>query len=236
MKTDPVLGSIQEYIKSGEYFISARKWYKEKYLKPFSQRSMMFVCSCTFCLLLIGIAVNVSSLFPLSEQVRYSLNVRDASQSSAIITRADYIEGDPLASIADIMVRGYVLQREKYDYDMLQQQFTFVKNTSNRLTYRKFYNTMNIDNLESPILRYQREVRRSVVKVLSSKYTDNNEITITFESLAKSTGGDVVENKIWEAIVGFDIDDIDISVPSETKFNFIVTNYRLKQLVDKQQK
>ena len=33
---------------------------------------------------------------------------------------------------------------EKYDYDMLQQQFTFVKNTSNRLTYRKFYNTMNI--------------------------------------------------------------------------------------------
>jgi type IV secretion system protein VirB8 len=36
MKTDPVLGSIQEYIKSGEYFISARKWYKEKYLKPFN--------------------------------------------------------------------------------------------------------------------------------------------------------------------------------------------------------
>lgn len=235
MNTDPVLGSIQEYIKSGEYFIAARKWYRAKYLSPLLQRSIIFLWTSIFGVLFIGVAVNMQSLFPLINPVRYSLNVRDAYQSSATIIRADYVERNPLASIADIMVRGYVMQREKYDYNTLVQQFTFIKNSSNRLVYRKFYNSMNIDNLDSLILRYQKEIRRSVVQILSSKYTDGNEIAVVFETLAKNITGDIMEHKLWEALVGFDIDDIDISAPSETRFNFTVIDYRVKQLADKQQ-
>ena len=89
---------------------------------------------------------------------------------------------------------------------------------------------MNIDNVESPILKYKTDVKRSVTKLISSEYTGDNEITVKFRVVAKNVAGDVVEDKIFAAVVGFDIGEIDIDAPSGTKFDFTITNYKLNAL------
>ena len=137
---DPVLLSIQEYIKSGEYFIDARKWYNLKYLYP---------------------------VF------------------------------------------------------MLLDIFSYL-----------FYNFMNIDNQLSPIMLYQKTFKR-FINILSTTYNKDEEVVVKFESLAKNINEEIIENMVWQATIGFDIDQINLNLAINSKFNFVVTSYKLKLLENK---
>ena len=139
---DPILTAVQEYIKSGEYFKDARKWYNFKYIYPLSQRSFLLIICTLLSAVLIGLILNIKDLFPIINQVRYSLSTV-SDQSSANIIKADSIKHDPRASIADIMIKNYLVHREIYDYDNLKDQFIFIQNNSTRIVFRKFYNYMN---------------------------------------------------------------------------------------------
>lgn len=235
MTTDPILCAVQDYIKSGEYFIDARKWYNTKYLVPFSQRSIIYIICASFAVIVTIIAATFMSSLPTIVKVRYMLLVQNSYNTSANIIRADYVLNNPLSSIADIMTQDYVKRREQYVYDALQEQFTFIQSNSSKLMYKKFYNAMNIDNVDSPILKYRTDVTRTI-KILSSRLLDDNKIVVKFESLAKTVSGDIVENKIWDANVSFDIDNIDIEAQVNSRFNFTVTNYRVKELANKHNK
>jgi type IV secretion system protein VirB8 len=231
---DPILSSVQEYIKSGEYFKDARKWYNFKYIYPLSQRSFLLIICVFFTIILVGLALNIRNLFPIISQVRYSLNTT-SYQSSANIMKADSIKHDSRASIADIMVKNYLVHRELYDYDNLKLQFIFIQNNSTRIVFRKFFNYMNIDNPDSPVMRYQKYIRRSV-NIISTEYTKPDEALITFNATAKNTGGEIFENMIWQATINFQIDELNLDLPPDSRFNFAVTNYRLKLIKDKMSK
>jgi len=231
---DPILSSVQEYIKSGEYFKDARKWYNFKYIYPLSQRSFLLIICVFFSAILIGLALNIYNLFPIVSQVRYSLNT-SSYQSSANIMKADSIKHDSRASIADIMVKNYLVHRELYDYDNLKLQFIFIQNNSTRIIFRKFFNYMNIDNPDSPVMRYQKYIRRSV-NIISTEYTKPDEALITFNAIAKNTGSEIFENMIWQATINFQIDELNLDLPPDSRFNFAVTNYRLKLIKDKMSK
>lgn len=224
-------GPIEEYIKSGEYFADARTWYNFKYLNPLPQKSFLLIVCSVLLIISVIVGLNLRSLFPIVKQIRYSLST-DSYQSSANIIKANVISKDPLASIADIMVKNYLIRREEYDYDRLKDQFIFIQNNSTRIVFRKFFNFMDIDNPNSPVMLYQKYTRRSV-KILSVSYPKQDEAIITFSTLAKTSGGEIFENMLWQATINFEIDKINLSLPSDTRFNFVVTNYRLKLLEDK---
>lgn len=229
-----ILDSVQEYIKSGDYFKDARKWYNFKYIYPLSQRSFLLIICVFLSIILVGLVINVYRLFPIINQVRYSLKAI-SYQSSANIIKADFIKSNPLASIADIIVKNYLTHREEYDYDNLKQQFIFIQNNSTRIVFRKFFNFMNIDNPSSPVMRYQKYIRRSI-NIISTNYTQQDEAVITFNSIAKNTGGEISEDMIWQATINFEIDDLNLNQSPDSRFNFAVTNYRLKLLQDKMSK
>ena len=231
---DPILSSVQEYIKSGEYFKDARKWYNFKYIYPLSQRSFLLIICVFFSAILTGLAINIYNLFPIVSQVRYSLNTT-SYQSSANIMKADSIKHDSRASIADIMVKNYLSHREMYDYDNLKLQFIFIQNNSTRIVFRKFFNFMNIDNPDSPVMRYQKYIRRSV-NIISTDYTKPDEALITFSTTAKNSGGEIFEDMIWQATINFQIDELNLDLPPDSRFSFAVTNYRLKLVKDKMSK
>src|SRR6202042_1244852 len=96
-------------------------------------------------------------------------------------------------------------QRETYIYEMLQEQFRFIQNTSTRVVYMQFVNFMDIDNYLSPVMRYQKLFRRSI-NITSMDNKSDNEAVVTFESVAKSTAGEILENMVWEATIGFIMD------------------------------
>lgn len=232
MEDSQVLKYIQESIKSGQYFADARSWYYKKYLNPISHYSIMLLSCIVFFVLSLGILINVSTIFPLVNQVRYSLNLPNALDTQAKIIKADYIESDPIKSIADIMVRNYVEQREGYNYFNLKKQFTFIKNLSTRNVYKKFYAEMDINNIDSIILKYKTDIRRSVTKILSSSSTGVNQLTLVFTTKATNIAGEIIEDKKFSAVVDFDIGAIDLEAANGSKFNFTITGYKLNEIRD----
>lgn len=98
----------------------------------------------------------------------------------------------------------------------------------------QFANFMNIDNSLSPVIRYQKLYRRSI-NIISINNINNNEATVTFESLAQNNTGEILENMLWEARIGFIMDSISTSTLQDMTFNFTVTSYKLKLLRNKNQ-
>ncbi|XVN40983.1 MAG: VirB8/TrbF family protein [Rickettsia endosymbiont of Argas persicus] len=228
---DPVLSAIQEYIKSGEYFIDARKWYSFKYIMPVSHRSLIFLICIVFTILLTINCININVLLPLNERISYLIKSNTEKHATIINTKQSALR-DPYNSVANIMLKNYVKRREEYNYDLLEQQFIFIKNSSTSIIYMQFVNFMNIDNPLSPVMRYQKSFRRSI-NINSVQNINNNEAIITFESLAKNSMGEVLENMLWEAKIGFIMDSIGVNLPPDIPFNFTVTSYKLKLLKDK---
>ncbi|AFC74030.1 virB8 family protein [Rickettsia montanensis] len=231
---DPLTNAIQEYIKSGEYFIDARKWYNFKYILPLSHRSLLLLICTIFILLLTLICININMLLPINKKVSYL--IKDDGEKQATVTNTKHSTlANPYISVANIMLQNYVNQREEYNYDVLKEQFTFIKNASTSIVYMQFANFMNIDNPLSPVMRYQKLYRRSI-NILSTKNINDNEAVVTFESLAKNSTGAILENMVWEARIGFIMDSISTSISPGMPFNFTVTSYKLKLLRNKNQK
>ncbi|MEG8229986.1 virB8 family protein [Candidatus Rickettsia tasmanensis] len=231
---DPLTNAIQEYIKSGEYFIDARKWYNFKYILPLSHRSLLlFICT-IFTLLLTLICISINILLPINKKVSYLIK-DDAEKQAAVTNTKHSTLANPYISIANIMLQNYVNQREEYNYDILKEQFTFIKNASTSIVYMQFANFMNIDNPLSPVIRYQKLYRRSI-NILSVNNVNDNEAVVTFESLAKNSTGAILENMVWEARIGFIMDSISTNTSPDMPFNFTVTSYKLKLLRNKNQK
>ncbi|MDP5110363.1 MAG: VirB8/TrbF family protein [Rickettsiaceae bacterium] len=229
---EPIYKSLQDYIKSGEYFADAKEWYKYKYIHPFSQRSFILILSAVICALFIGVVININSLFPSVIQVKYSITADTSANKSAQITRANQIENSPLASIIDVLIRNYVLKRESYNYDNLKKQFVYIKNNSTRIVFRRFYNYMNIDNPSSPIMRYQKGAKRKIT-IISAQYPSPNKALIEFNSIAENAANEVIEDAIWQATIDLEVDDINTNLPSGARFNFTIIDYQLKLLKDK---
>ena len=232
---EKIYTSLPEYIKSGDYFKDARDWYKYKYIYIFSQRSFMFILSAIICVVFFGVVVNIYGLFPVVVQVKYTISADSSDNKTAQIIRANQITNQPLESITDIMVRNYVMSREAYKYSKLKKQFTFVKNNSTRIVFRRFYNFMNIDNPSSPVMRYQKTVARAA-QVISIDYSRKNKAIVKFNSIATSDSGKIEENMVWQATIDYEIDKINPNYPSGSRFNFTVTDYQLKLLKDKKKK
>ncbi|MDR0774213.1 MULTISPECIES: VirB8/TrbF family protein [unclassified Candidatus Tisiphia] len=230
---DKVLSSVQEYIKSGEYFVDAKRWYNFEYIYPLVHRTFLLIFSVVLFVLFLSVVINFETLLPVKRQVRYAISAK--SLKSATITNANHIKHNAINSIADIMIRNYVIHRESYDYDLLRPQYIFMQNNSTRIIFRQFANFMNIDNPLSPVMRYQKSLKRSV-NISSVVYHKNNKAEVTFTSLAKNASNDILENMVWQATINFEIDAINIHLPPNSRFNFAVTGYKLKLIEDKSKK
>lgn len=235
MEDQNIHKSLKEYVESGKYFSDAKSWYNDKYIYPFNQRSYITILTAIILTVLVGISYNTYEMFPTLVQVKYSINANVSENKSAQIIRADQIDGEALASVTDIMMKNYVKVRETYLFSELKQQFTFIKNNSTRIMYRRFYNNMSIDNPSSPIIRYKKSIRRGI-KILDTKYPDRSKATVKFVSAAKNETGELVENIVWLATISYEIDKIDPYLLPGTRFNFTVTNYEVKILEDKLKK
>ncbi len=172
------------------------------------------------------------SALPLTKKVRYLVSSNNIYTTNANIIKANKIDPNPNVAIAKIMLKDYLERREAYDYDKLKKQFSFVKNTSTRLVFKKFYDFMDIDNSQSPVIRYQRYVRRDI-SVISVNYLSKGQADVVFESMARSGSGEVLENMLWKASVNFEMDEISYDIPPGSDFRFTVTDYSLALLKNK---
>lgn len=230
-----ILRGLREYVNNGEYFTEARKWYNQKYLHPLCYRSMALCAAGLFVMLAIVITMNMQSLFPLVRVLQYSITTGGSGDETALITKAEQIPNNPALSISEILLKDYVIKREEYDYNSLASQMEYVKNTSTRVVYKKFYNYLSIDNPDSPVLRYQKDAKR-VITVGSVRFIDDSTAEVHFSSQAKDGANQLFEDMAWVATIDFDSDKIKLHAPNDTPFNFIIMEYKLKLVGDKHAK
>lgn len=222
---------IREYINSGAYFLDARKWYYNKYITPIAHRSISIIFTSLIILLLIVLAININSLLPITRQLKYAIAVTGGEEKVARVHNANSIANDPMKSILRIMIEDYVLQRERYNYEKLEKQIKYVHKTSNRVSFNRFYNYLNIDNPNSPVLRYQKEAKR-FIEIQNLNFITDNSAEVFFTSNALDNKGNSFENLSWVAFVNFDSDGINLNLPNGTDFRFIITDYKLKLVGD----
>jgi type IV secretion system protein VirB8 len=222
---------INDYIAKGEYFADARKWYYNKYVAQVAHRSIFLgVCSVLLLLILV-LVMNIQSLLPIVRSLKYIISVPVATNQTAEVVHAQDVADNPLQSVLIIMIKDYVKRREQYDYAALATQIKYMHNTSSRTIFTQFYNYLNIDNPESPILRYQNEARR-IINVTNVHFLNDSYAEVSFTSAAVTNDGKSFENLSWIATLRFNSDPINVSSSAKSKFNFTITDYKLKLVGD----
>ncbi|MFK8040025.1 MAG: VirB8/TrbF family protein [Rickettsiaceae bacterium] len=227
MKND---NELTKSIESEEYFQDSKSWYYTKYLMPFEERSIMAMLVIIVVAFVILLSLSVRHIVPITKKVQYALqeNIPLYSTSARII-KADYLHNSTKDSIADIMIKNYVTNREKYNYNKLHSQFVFVNTNSSKGVFKQFEHKMSKDNPSSFINKYQKYAIR-YIKILSVQYTQSQHAVVKFQSTAKDISDNVLENTKWQADIDFIIDDINLNAPNNSKFNFLITYYQISQI------
>lgn len=228
---EPTNRPLREYIESGDYFNDARSWYKHKYIYPFSERSIIALLTMIIFVLFLVVTVNLYKLLPISQKVKYSVTIHNASNKISNIMPANVYD-DPKKSVSDILLRYYVKQRETYNYDNLKKQFIYIKNNSTRIVAHKFFQSINIDNPTSPILTYQKS-KFVTPKIISVSHISPTKAVVKFESTVRDKNEVNIKNYVSDATIEYEIDEITHDMNDGAKFNFTVTDYKLNLIEEK---
>jgi type IV secretion system protein VirB8 len=220
---------MKNLIESGEYFKDARIWYNQIFLSPYYLRSSIFIFFVTTFIFMALLIVNVKSLLPLNKQIVYAINVQDSSEFAAKIQSADMLGNDTFKSIAQIFVETYIELREGYNYEGLADRMLFVRTMSTRALFNRYSNYLSLDNPDSPVLKLQKYAKKHV-SITKVNFTSSNSAIVVFESISKEDTGKVIEKTTNEAYISFAMDKIDITLPENSPFNFIVSEYKVKQI------
>lgn len=228
--------NLKQYISSGGYFDDSRKWYAYKYLAPISQRVWGMYISVALLCMLAALIMNANMLLPIKQVITYGIysnNAAGSEESASIIEMDDAPAGTtPRMFIATTLLKSYVKSREDYDYDKLKEQFLHVRNSSDKIVFKRFYDYMNIDNPESPVIRYQKYAKRTI-SIKNIEFTSDNDALVDFDSIAVDENGNRFENLSWQANINFKMDSIDDKSYQNSKFNFTVRDYKIRMLEGK---
>lgn len=226
--------NLKEYIESKEYFKDARGWYNWKYMLPMSHRVWFFYAALATGLILFSLVININKLLPIKQRLTYGINVvsdiREGETQAQIIEMKGFKGvGAPNKFIAHNLLKNYILSREEFDYKRLKQQFNYIRATSTRLVFKRYYNYMSVNNPDSPVMRYQQYAIRKI-NINDIEFLSDRKASVKFISTAKDSSGKYFENLLWEAIVSYNMGEVGKRVASGTNFKFVVTEYKLKLL------
>lgn len=226
-------GALKEYLDSKKYFIDARNWYNTKYLAPVSQRIWVFYTFILLATLLCSLILNIDLLLPIKQRITYPIEVytdiNEGEPYAQVLEIPKTFEGvnGPHQFIATELIKGYVINRENFDYNDLGRQIKYIQSSSTRLVFRRFYNYMSASNPDSPLMRYQKYAKRSI-EIQNIKYVSSEEVQVTFVSKAKARGGGSFEHMLWSANIRYSMGDVGKKMAAGSRFKFLVTDYRLK--------
>lgn len=205
------------------YYDNALEWYNSIYISPLQERSMMFIVSITMVLNLVMTATLLNSLFPLRITVNYIQKTDDLFNKTANVVRANAFN-NPKKSIAKVLSEYYIIRRESYDFNLLERQKQYIKNNSSVVINQNFENSLDLSNNDSPILKYEQDVKVNT-KIKETIFNDDsNEITIYFIAQGFKRGQKIFHNH-YKVTLNYEMDNINHNALHGTQFHFQITSY-----------
>ena len=221
--------SIANSIKSGQYFIDARKWYFMEYVYPTIERSFfLLIASCLlFCVMALGIFCQTIT----SEDLRgsYIINLPDTIKQVVHLHTLDP-KIKPEQSLNEYMLSYYVMTRESYDFDNIDHQLVALSNVSTTDAFVNFRDYISINNVNSPQFLYQKDHTRTIT-VQNVKTIDNNHAAVYFTAVVTSQVDNSSESTRWVANISFATSSLEYLLEIRSpRLDFVVTSYAVNQI------
>lgn len=185
--------SIQESIRTGEYFNEARKWYFVLFSNPIAERSFYMITVAIAAVTLIISIMAVSNILPVSSIFPFHVSNNDPIHKIPQIKklRTNHSETQDFA-LMRFLVGKYVEYRERYSQDTFDGSVKFVGNYSSQPVLDEYARLMDTSNPNSPRLLFRDPWMRRIVEVTSvsiNQKASPPQALVYFNSSVRGTNG-----------------------------------------------
>ena len=160
--------SIQESIRTGEYFNEARKWYFVLFSNPIAERSFYMITAVIAAVTLVISVMAVMNILPVSSIFPFYVRNNDTMNKHPKIVklRKSHSETQDFA-LMRFLVTQYVTYRERYSQDMFEGSAKLVANYSNQQVLDDYTRMMDVSNPSSPRLLFSDPWMQRTIEVTS---------------------------------------------------------------------
>ena len=224
--------SLNNQIRSGQYFFNARKWFVHKYLAPSTERIYAGVMA-------IGIALTASMITHTAKissditQIPFALYSSPLAEDQYRIIPLLQDDLNVDCEVATYLLSHYVKIRETYlpyyaTNEGYQKLFEQVKAISSDQVLDRFSTSMNINsNPNSPIIRYKFSISRNIeiqgVKFMP--YQERPNAAIVKYSAKEIKNGTLISEYNGRIKVFFSIGNVENMNLYKNGYPFLVYGY-----------
>ncbi len=188
--------SIQESIRTGEYFNEARKWYFVLFSNPIAERSFYMLTVAIAAVTLVISVMAVMNILPISSIFPFYVRNNDTLNKIPQIhkLRKDHSETQDFA-LMRFFVGHYVEYRERYSQDLFESSAKFVANYSSQAVLDDYNRYIDVSNPASPKLLFSDPWMRRIVEVTSVEINQEinpNQAIVRFDASVRGTNSQEV--------------------------------------------
>jgi type IV secretion system protein VirB8 len=231
---DKINRSILENLYSNSYFAEGRKWYLAIHILPIVERSYMLLLVVIFFIAALNGLISIQTINHKVPYFIVPVTMQDTINYQPVIKPLESVikETTPYRAFAKYFASKYVLTRESYDYNNIDNQTIKVKNISTNHVTQGFRDLLDLNNPNSPLLRYQKNATRSItIKGIEFLDNDDNNVIVTFEAKVDDPKKDTPEITYWLANISFSMSDVDDQAEFfQDNFYYIVFDYKVQQI------
>jgi type IV secretory pathway component VirB8 len=181
---------IRYSVQSGEFFRDSFDWYIFRYVSPLCDRTWLFFTTISGAIISYLLFIMIVNAFPIVEKVPIIVTAKDTVLYYPKITHLR--DSKDLKTIEEAVIKyllvSYLKQREEYNFiklttNDLNQKFDIIKNNSTPSEFRRFKSFVGLNNKNSPIRDFGKNVTR---KVAIQSFSFKRELNKDFISQAKN--------------------------------------------------
>lgn len=196
---------LSESIRTGAYFVEARKWYFILFSNPIAERSFYIITAAISAVCLFIAVTAVGNILPLSSEFPFFVRNNNTLDKipKMIKLRKDHSETQDFA-LMRFYLSQYVIYRESYSQATFDLSQKFIANYSDQANYENYKRLMDVNNPTSPRLLFSDSWTGRSIKiddVVINEKINPPQAVVQFHSLVR--GGQTNDSIAFSANIRF---------------------------------
>lgn len=209
------------------YYAEAASWNRDRVQSMRSSHRLAWIVAGVGAAIALLEAIALVFLMPLKTIEPYTLMVDRTTGYVQALRPLDQARITPDTALTQSFLVQYVIARETFDMATLKANYRKVALFSADAARSSYLQTMQVNNLESPLVRYPRATIVDV-RVKSVSPIGSNSVLVRFETVRTDANGQAQRANPWVAVVRYRYSSAPMSVDDRfvNPLGFQVTSYR----------
>jgi type IV secretion system protein VirB8 len=210
-----------------DYYREAESWSEDRLEATQRSLRLAWIAAGVAALIAVVEAFALVALIPLKREVPYVLTV---DRQTGYVQRINPLDNDSLtadAALTRSFLMQYVVARESFDIDNLQEDHRKVGLWSADEARNQYLALMNSSNPQSPLATLPRRATIAV-QIRSVSSLSRNSAMVRFSTVRTDPGGRAQVAQHWAALITYRFSDADMTAGDRltNPLGFQVTRYR----------